>query len=248
MLDSSDISTCLGECVQLQGIQGGSSYSWSPAAQVSDPTIANPEICADFLQNIFTVEVSSDDTSGDCASATFTYNINLTAAPEASSITQSEEAICKDSCIQLFGPINGEKYLWAPAIGLNSTTTVSVKACPDQTTDFVVATQTDTTLNCTYFDTISILVKDTCHTTEANYNNLNASLIYYLADLQAITVRQLQGENLVLSLYDLQGRNIQTIQIKQGFSTYSINNLSPGIYLATLSNEQLIYTLKISIN
>jgi hypothetical protein len=115
---SNDTSICAGNTVNLFA-SGGQNYTWSPAASLSNSTIANP-IARPITSTIYTVTVSGQN--GCTATGQVSVLVNSNPIVNANSVT-----ICQGQSTTLtaLGALN---YSWSPAVGLSSTTGATVIA------------------------------------------------------------------------------------------------------------------------
>jgi gliding motility-associated-like protein len=103
---TNDTTICHDKPVQLFA-SGGSSYSWTPAATLSNPAIANP-IATPGTNTTYTVTV----TGSNSCSATGTVNVAMKPLP-VFSITP-DKSVCEGSPVQLVAS-GGDIYQWKPA-------------------------------------------------------------------------------------------------------------------------------------
>ncbi len=120
---------CDDDSVQL-GASGASTYSWSPASDLSNPNIGNPFA---FPDNPITYVVVGTDGFG-CRNEDSIF-INVLPAPVAS--ISGDGRICQDSSIQLFAS-GGVSYLWTPGQPLDDPTSPTPVATLSSTTIFTV--------------------------------------------------------------------------------------------------------------
>ena len=121
-----DLSVCQGSSVQLQAF-GGTTYSWTPPAGLSDPDIANP-LASPVSTTSYIVEVAN----GSC---TDVDTVLVTVYPIPAVDAGSDVYISEDSCVVLAGSGIGS-VLWTPAYGLSESTTLTPTACPDTTVTY----------------------------------------------------------------------------------------------------------------
>ncbi|TAL62225.1 MAG: T9SS type B sorting domain-containing protein, partial [Bacteroidetes bacterium] len=125
---SPDVSICAGASTSLS-VTGSGTYAWTPAANLSCTTCANP--VANPTSNItYTVTVTNS-----CGSVSDSVTVSITATP---SVNAGADATI---CIGASAPLNasgGSTYSWSPASGLNCTTCANPVANPTGTTDYTV--------------------------------------------------------------------------------------------------------------
>ncbi len=124
-----DIAICLGNSLPV-ATSGAASYSWSPAAGVSNTTISNPVITpTDTAQYI----VKGASLAGCIAFDTlniFTRQLPVVKAG-------NDTIICASTTIQLLGS-GGLTYSWSPSASLNNAAINNPIATPADTTEYIV--------------------------------------------------------------------------------------------------------------
>lgn len=132
----------------------GSTYLWSPANGLSDPTIENPT-ANPASTTTYTVIVR--DTSGCIDSASVTVTVNPLPLVDAGGDTE----ICLNDSVVIgglpTGPI-GSTYEWMPGTDINDITIANPTVSPKVTTNYIVIV-TDTN-GCSSSDTVRIAVKE----------------------------------------------------------------------------------------
>ena len=136
---------CPGESYQLDAF-GGSTYSWSPANVLNNPTIANP-IATISTNTLFTV-IISDSCGSD------TLQVTLTIFPNSLSIT-NDTSICIGQSVSLIANGTGS-IVWTPPLFLNNNLIFNPISTPDTSTTYV-ATLTSID-GCVLSDTMNINV------------------------------------------------------------------------------------------
>ncbi|WP_207433528.1 T9SS type A sorting domain-containing protein [Sabulibacter ruber] len=130
-----DVAICQGSSTQLQA-SGGLTYNWSPAAGLSDPTIANP-IANPTATTTYTVTITNPN--GTCVK---TDQVKVTVNPLPTVTARASVAtICAGGSVTL-SATGGTSYLWSPSIGLDNPASASPVATLTETTTFTV-TATD---------------------------------------------------------------------------------------------------------
>ena len=120
---SNDTSICAGRTVNLFA-SGGQSYVWSPAASLSNASIANP-VASPLTNTIYAVTVTSQN--GCSATGQVSVLVNSNPIINVNSIT-----LCQGQSANLIA-IGASSYSWSPAIGLSSTVGATVIANPLKT-------------------------------------------------------------------------------------------------------------------
>ena len=138
-----DASDCAG-AVQLNAT-GGTIYTWSPAAGLSNPNIpnptANPTVTTTYIVNVSNGTCSANDTIVIFAGSVINVSPN--------------QSICAGQSVNLSAS-GGVTYSWSPAAGLNFTNIATPVATPATTTTYTV-TDVDAA-GCTGTGTVTITV------------------------------------------------------------------------------------------
>ncbi len=103
-----DVEICEGGSVQLNASAGGTSYSWTPVAGLSDPNIANP-IANPTSTQTYTVTVVYPGGSGSCTS---TDEVVVNVNPTGFAVASADQTICEGDAVQL-SAFGGDSYQWA---------------------------------------------------------------------------------------------------------------------------------------
>ncbi len=153
---------CKGDSAKLNAYDGGASYSWTPTAGLSDPTIAHPMASPD----VTTTYVATITCPGFCGyTDSFTVSvIDLIADPE-------EATICAGDTITL-NVTGAEDLVWTPSNSLSSNTGSTVDAYPITQTQYTIVSEEDTTCPVT----VNVSVNET---PEALFNFILDSCIAY---------------------------------------------------------------------
>ncbi|MBW8683878.1 CshA/CshB family fibrillar adhesin-related protein [Chitinophaga rhizophila] len=140
---------CAGTGVQLEAA-GGTTFNWSPAAGLSDITIANP-IATPSVTTNYQVLVSD---AGGCGGI---GQIEVIVNDIADVDTRTDTTICSGIAIPLTSnSANGTAFTWTPAIGLDNVNVLSPIATPAVTTRYVITADNGT--GCTSQDAVLITV------------------------------------------------------------------------------------------
>lgn len=124
-----DTAICAGDSIQLQA-SGGLSYAWSPAAGLSDTSIASP-FAYPFVSTTYSVTVSV----GSACSIIDSIHIHVNDLPIVDAGTDS--SICMGDSLQLQGS-GATQYSWSPSSSLNNATLSNPTASPTGTTIYAV--------------------------------------------------------------------------------------------------------------
>ncbi|HEY8402384.1 MAG TPA: hypothetical protein VIK89_14045, partial [Cytophagaceae bacterium] len=142
-----DQDICIGSTANLSA-SGGVTYSWSPAATLSNPNIANP-VANPTVTTTYTVTVT--DASG-CQN---TDDVTITVNPLPVAEAGPDATICEGNNTPL-NASGGVSYSWSPASGLSNPNIANPIASPLTTTNYTV-TVTDVN-GCQNTDNVTITV------------------------------------------------------------------------------------------
>lgn len=121
---SDDVTICLGSSTTLEAT-GGGTYSWSPAATLSDPNSATP-IATPTSTTQYTVEITSPD--GCVLTQMVTVNVELN-SPQPNMPDQL--TVCENASVDI--TVSGaQNYSWSPNINISNTNTNSVTITASQ--------------------------------------------------------------------------------------------------------------------
>ncbi|MDX1909278.1 MAG: gliding motility-associated C-terminal domain-containing protein [Bacteroidia bacterium] len=140
-----DAVRCPGVPLQLQA-SGGISYSWTPAATLSNPAVSNP-LASPLVTTTYTVTVT------DANNCSATDQVTVT---PMYAIAGPGQAICLGDTIGITAS-GGISYSWAPAGSLSNASIVNPQAFPTTTTTYV-ATVTDAA-GCVDTAQVTVLVR-----------------------------------------------------------------------------------------
>jgi hypothetical protein len=143
-----DTVTCNGNKMQLSA-NGANSYSWLPAAGLSNYNIANP-VATPVATTSYIV---TGKTPWGCSK---NDTVIISVYPKSNISVSDDTAVCSSANIQLFA-LGGNKYEWFPASTLSNSNIPNPVASPQSTTKYVVKI-TDQYL-CEYRDSVEIAVK-----------------------------------------------------------------------------------------
>ncbi len=141
-----DVTVCPGINTTLNG-SGGTTYSWSPAASLSNPNISNP-VASPTASTTYTLVV----TLNNCTS---TDMMTMTTLPMPAVSAGADKSICIGSSTTLNG-VGAGTFSWSPSTGLSCTTCANPVANPTITTNYTL-TITDAN-SCTNTDVIQVVV------------------------------------------------------------------------------------------
>jgi len=140
VITSGDVVLCDDSGVEISA-SGGTSYLWSPAAGLSNTTIANP-IANPSITTTYAVNVKNADGCSGNGIVKVYKGITTDVSVSPTQIT------CAGNPIQIFAE-GGITYLWSPVKGLSCTTCSSPSADPSTTTTYKVKVVTKNGCNVT---------------------------------------------------------------------------------------------------
>ena len=103
---TSDTVICNNVSAQLWAT-GGSSYKWSPAGSLSNPSIANPVASPAVNTTYYLLTTGSNNCSAK-------DSVKITVRPAVVFAISPPDTTCTDKAVQLFAS-GGDSYLWNPA-------------------------------------------------------------------------------------------------------------------------------------
>ena len=148
-----DTTVCSGAPVQLIATSAGTTYSWSPAAGLSDAAISNPVATANN-NTVYTVTA----TLGSC---TKTADVNFIIKASPAVFAGGDKTIVEGESVQLNGSgTNTASILWTPAATLTNANTFTPIAKPSVTTTYTLTVKDNN--NCTSTDDAIVTVLPYC--------------------------------------------------------------------------------------
>lgn len=127
-----DTSVCAGAPVQITSTSAATTYSWSPAAGLSDPNISNP-VATVNSNAAYTVTASLNN-------CTRTSVVNIGIKPNPVVSAGPDKTILDGQSVQLDGSAAGNTIAvsWAPAATLTGANTFTPVAKPSSTTTYTM--------------------------------------------------------------------------------------------------------------
>jgi len=122
-----DTSVCGNAAFKIGINTGNYTYSWYPSSGLSDSTVARPSVSLNFNADttiVYYVKVSSGT---DCA-AIDSVTIHYRRTPVLT-VTPATPGVCPGGSVKLSAS-GAQSYVWAPAKGLDNTTTAVVTSTP----------------------------------------------------------------------------------------------------------------------
>jgi len=161
-----DVTTCVGQEVQLSANGNAVSYSWTPDLFLSDASSQNPTASPNETIT-YTVEIT------DINGCTATDDVTITVQEGLLDVDAgSDQSLCGSDQLQL-SATGGVTYDWVPIVGLNRSDIANPIASPEITTTYtVVATDEN---GCTGSDEVTITVNP-MPTVEISEDNLEVCL------------------------------------------------------------------------
>ncbi len=148
-----DTSFCVGASFTPTVTSNATSYSWSPAAGVSDPLTQNP-----------TISVSENTTytvSASLGTCTAQATVNATVFPGVQANAGPDQTVILGAGVQLQGSSNQPgTYLWTPSTGLSATNILNPVASPQVTTTYQLRVTTPE--GCVDSSSMVVTVIDRC--------------------------------------------------------------------------------------
>jgi len=144
-----DLTSCLNDPVQLNA-SGGTSYSWQPAASLSNAGISNPFAMPAGSTN-YTVTIVDNNCN---ESATLSTQVTIKPLPSIVA-SKSNDIDCSTNQSQL-NASGGSQYSWSPASTLNNANIPNPVATTNVTTQYVVKGKDAS--GCTNYDSVIVAV------------------------------------------------------------------------------------------
>lgn len=126
---SSDDTICLTNSIQLFA-SGGIAYSWTPAASLNNPSIANP-IATPPVTTLYKVVVTGNNTCTDSS------NVRIEVRSLNTFTINAPVSVCKNDSVQLSAG-GGDFFSWQPASSLSNPSIANPMASPGITTTYTV--------------------------------------------------------------------------------------------------------------
>ncbi|MEM6318896.1 MAG: gliding motility-associated C-terminal domain-containing protein [Bacteroidota bacterium] len=142
-----DQTICNGESANLNAT-GGTSYTWSPAASLNNPNIANP-VATPTVTTIYTVAATNAQGCTATDQVTVLVNGNIVANAGI------DQTICNGASANL-NATGGTSYTWSPSTGLNNANIANPVANPTVTTLYTVTVTN--AQGCTATDQVTVFV------------------------------------------------------------------------------------------
>lgn len=128
---------------------GGIYYLWSPADGLTDNTLPDYTV-APATSTAYTVIVSND-----CFADTGSVNVTIRPLPDV--YAGVDDSMIRDESVLLSGTATGVTSFWTPSAGLEDSASLTTRASPLNTTNYVLNTVSE--YNCLASDTVTIFVE-----------------------------------------------------------------------------------------
>lgn len=144
-----DTTVCSGAVVRLAATSGYTSYRWTPAGGLDDPTSRTPLVTIGKAAGVWYVRAWNADGCEGLDSVTIDVHDDATTV-------SSDTTICRGGAAPLRAS-GGRTYRWSPAAGLSSTSSEAVIAAPDTTTIYHVLIADSN--GCTWDRSVTVVVR-----------------------------------------------------------------------------------------
>lgn len=134
-----DTIICSGDTIRLRVISDGLHFTWTPTAQVLDPTAKNPRVVTPATST-YTVRA----VIGGCDA---TASTDVTAVPYPTAFAGKDTTICYNSTAFLHATTDGNSWQWTPVAAFSSNTTLNPVIHPLTTSSYIF-TAFDNTRGC----------------------------------------------------------------------------------------------------
>ncbi|MBI3502972.1 MAG: CotH kinase family protein [Bacteroidetes bacterium] len=143
---------CIGNSTTL-GVNGGTSFTWSPSTGLSCTNCSNP-VASPTSTTTYSVTVSG----GKCVNGSNAFTLNVTGPPVPSS--GGNQTTCSTSSVELSAS-GGTGYSWSPSYALSCTNCPSPMASPTTTTTYYF-TVSNAAPNCFALDSVVVYITGDC--------------------------------------------------------------------------------------
>ncbi|NML20802.1 T9SS type A sorting domain-containing protein [Pseudoflavitalea sp. G-6-1-2] len=161
------INSCAGKAVRLgteppAGLTGVT-YSWSPAAGLDNPNIAQP-MASPASNTTYTLTMTVPVTGGGTCQTTDAIDVVVAAGPTTANFAGPDVALCKGESTTLGTPAEaGFNYVWSPGSYLSAVNTSTVTFNPGSsipTANPITYTLTASANGCSFTDNVTVAVLD----------------------------------------------------------------------------------------
>ena len=212
---------------------GNYTYSWTPTAGLSDPTIINPTAT---ITGGITYTLVIDDQNNGCSftdSVTFYMSYLEVDAGSDVSISSGQGDTLMGSIVVDMGSGDYD-YSWAPTLGLDDHTVMNPVASPTQSTTYTLTVE-DEESGCTYTDTVRVTVLVGIDETD-----ISSAISIYPNPAKSEFVVQIseQINTNSIRLFDIAGNLVKDIQVTSfGLVNVDASDLSSGVYFIEVEGD-----------
>lgn len=208
---------CSGDSVRLIATSvGATTFSWTPAATLSNPIISNP-----YAKPLTTTKYYLTASNASCS---VNDSIQITVLPALTVNAGSDQTICFRDSIQLNAiSVGATSFLWSPVTGLSNSAIATPFAKPIVNTNYIVTASNG---SCTAKDTILITINNV----QVNAGTDQTICLGDSVQLNASSVST--GTYLWSPVTDLSDPNISNPKAKPGSLTQYIVSLTSGLCVA----------------
>ena len=125
-----DTVICATDSVQLGAVSDGLRFTWTPSANMNDPTLLRPTVLPAATT---TYQITA--TIGHCNA---TDAVTVTLVPYPGVNAGPDTTICFDTKAQLHADIRGSSFTWSPSSSLDNPNSLDPVASPRGTTKYVL--------------------------------------------------------------------------------------------------------------
>ncbi len=145
-----DSTICQGDAIQLNASTNGVLFDWTPAANLSDPTILNP-VAITNSTTLYTLTSSV----GGCSA---TDQLLITTIPYPVANAGNDPQVCYNSAGQILASITGSSFLWTPTLYMDNPLLLNPVVTAPRTTQYILSAYD--TLGCPKpgRDTVTVVV------------------------------------------------------------------------------------------
>jgi gliding motility-associated-like protein len=131
LIAMNDTTICQTDPLTLRANTDALSFSWTPAASLNNPAIANP-----IATPLSTTTYTLVGRVGSCSSSD---DITVTVVPYPMANAGPDQTICYQTQTQLNGSTDGSSFIWSPGTTLSSISILDPIAFPKRTTDYILS-------------------------------------------------------------------------------------------------------------
>jgi hypothetical protein len=232
---SDNSHVCLGDSIQLTAT-GGTNYSWTSSAGMSNPTQANP-----YVSPVTTTKYYVTISYQNCS---VTDSVIITVDTPITVNAGIDNSLCLGDSISLQAT-GAQSYEWSPFIGLDNPMVANPKASPFKTTDYIVRGISGA---CKAQDTIRVSVcvcsQTTVYDTVTVYDTIRVAVTDTLIIDIAVGLNPTQSTVNTLKIYPNPARDFVVIDngnysLISGYSLKILNTLGQSVYNSPLNQQQL---------